>query len=100
MDSNGFGRRREPLPTSLQGAEQSASRSCMDGRGSCRLQRWPALVRQIEYRQGYTDLNFVIPELVQQIEYRKGTYYADVGDFSGTAAVCEPSVLIATRERK
>ncbi len=31
--------------------------------------------------QGYTDLNFVIPELVEQIEYRKGTYYASVGDF-------------------
>src|SRR5262245_65567991 len=24
--------------------------------------------------QGYTDINFVIPELVQSIDYRKGTY--------------------------
>lgn len=32
--------------------------------------------------QGYTDLNFLIPELVDQIQYRKGPYYADEGDFS------------------
>lgn len=43
----------------------------------------PVNMRTHGHGQGYTDLNFVIPELVQQIEYRKGTYYADVGDFSG-----------------
>jgi hypothetical protein len=32
--------------------------------------------------QGYTDLNFVIPELVDRIRYRKGPYFADEGDFS------------------
>lgn len=32
--------------------------------------------------QGYTDLNFVIPELVEGIQYRKGVYYAEEGDFS------------------
>ena len=32
--------------------------------------------------QGYTDLNFLIPELVERIEYRKGAYYAEVADFS------------------
>lgn len=32
--------------------------------------------------QGYTDLNFLIPELVEQVHYRKGPYYADEGDFS------------------
>ena len=37
--------------------------------------------------QGYTDINFVIPELVQSIEYRKGTYYADSGNFSAAGAV-------------
>lgn len=36
--------------------------------------------------QGYTDLNFLIPELVDQIRYRKGPYYADVGDFSSAGA--------------
>jgi hypothetical protein len=32
--------------------------------------------------QGYTDLNFMIPELIQRLDYRKGVYYADLGDFS------------------
>ncbi len=34
--------------------------------------------------QGYSDLNFVIPEFVEAIDYAKGPYRADVGDF-GTA---------------
>lgn len=34
--------------------------------------------------QGYTDLNFLIPELVERLEYRKGAYYAEVSDFSST----------------
>ncbi len=34
--------------------------------------------------QGYTDLNFVIPELVAKLDYRKGPFYGDVGDFAGT----------------
>ena len=37
--------------------------------------------------QGYTDINFVIPELIDSIEYRKGTYDADGGDFSAAGAV-------------
>jgi outer membrane receptor protein involved in Fe transport len=37
--------------------------------------------------QGYTDINFVIPELVRTIEYRKGTYYAETGNFSAAGAV-------------
>lgn len=37
--------------------------------------------------QGYTDINFVIPELVQAVEYRKGTYYADAGNFSAAGTV-------------
>lgn len=32
--------------------------------------------------QGYTDLNFLIPELIDTLRYRKGPYYADEGDFS------------------
>jgi hypothetical protein len=36
--------------------------------------------------QGYTDLNFLIPELVSTIQYRKGTYYAEEGDFSAAGA--------------
>ena len=36
--------------------------------------------------QGYSDLNFLIPELVQQIDYRKGTYFAENGDFSAAGS--------------
>ncbi|MGI4848595.1 MAG: TonB-dependent receptor, partial [Janthinobacterium lividum] len=36
--------------------------------------------------QGYSDLNFIIPELVRTIEYKKGTYYAEEGDFSAAGA--------------
>jgi hypothetical protein len=36
--------------------------------------------------QGYTDVNFVIPELVKSVQYKKGTYYADEGDFSAAGA--------------
>ena len=36
--------------------------------------------------QGYTDLNFLIPELVARIDYRKGPYFADEGDFSSAGA--------------
>lgn len=36
--------------------------------------------------QGYSDLNFLMPELVQRIEYRKGPYFATHGDFSAAGA--------------
>ena len=36
--------------------------------------------------QGYTDLNFLIPELVEELSYRKGPYYADVGDFAAAGS--------------
>lgn len=32
--------------------------------------------------QGYTDLNFLIPELIDSLVYKKGPYYAEEGDFS------------------
>jgi outer membrane receptor protein involved in Fe transport len=37
--------------------------------------------------QGYTDINFVIPELLDRVEYKKGTYFADEGNFSAAGAV-------------
>ncbi len=37
--------------------------------------------------QGYTDLNFLIPEVVQTIDYKKGVYFAEEGDFSSAGAV-------------
>ena len=36
--------------------------------------------------QGYSDLNFVIPEMLSDVQYRKGPYYADEGDFSAVGA--------------
>ena len=36
--------------------------------------------------QGYSDLNFLIPELVDRIEYRKGPYFASVGDFAAAGS--------------
>ncbi len=44
----------------------------------------PVNMRTHGHGQGYTDLNFLIPELIGKIEYQKGTYYPGVGDFSGT----------------
>ncbi len=34
--------------------------------------------------QGYTDLNFLVPEVIDHIEFKKGTYYAEIGDFGST----------------
>ena len=46
----------------------------------------PVNMRTHGHGQGWTDLNFLIPEAVDQIRYRKGTYYADVGDFSSAGS--------------
>ena len=36
--------------------------------------------------QGYSDLNFMIPELIGRVDFRKGVYFADLGDFSSAGA--------------
>ncbi len=36
--------------------------------------------------QGYSDLNFLIPELVSGVQFRKGPYFAEEGDFSAAGA--------------
>src|SRR5262245_5786154 len=36
--------------------------------------------------QGYTDVNFVIPELIGSIEYHKGTHHVAEGNFSAAGA--------------
>lgn len=43
----------------------------------------PVNMRTHGHGQGYTDLNFIIPETLAQLAYKKGAYYADIGDFSG-----------------
>ncbi|GAC1502077.1 MAG: TonB-dependent receptor [Vulcanimicrobiaceae bacterium] len=47
----------------------------------------PANMRTHAHGQGYSDINWVIPELVNYVNYRKGTYFADTGDFSTAGAV-------------
>ncbi|MEO6280189.1 TonB-dependent receptor domain-containing protein [Roseateles sp.] len=37
--------------------------------------------------QGWTDLNFLIPELATGLRYKKGPYYAEEGDFASAGAV-------------
>lgn len=44
--------------------------------------------------QGWTDLNFMIPELASRLEYKKGPYYASEGDFASAGAA---SVIYANR---
>jgi outer membrane receptor protein involved in Fe transport len=34
------------------------------------------------HSQGYTDINFLIPELVSGVQYSKGPYYTEQGDFA------------------
>ncbi|TGD75497.1 TonB-dependent receptor [Mangrovimicrobium sediminis] len=63
----------------------------------------PVNMRTHGHGQGYTDLNFLIPETVESLAYHKGAYYADVGDFSSagsariaTAGAYERSLLEIT----
>ena len=46
----------------------------------------PVNMRSHAHGQGYTDLNFVIPELVDRIAYRKGPYFAEDGDFASAGS--------------
>jgi outer membrane receptor protein involved in Fe transport len=46
----------------------------------------PVNLRTHAHGQGYTDLNFMIPELVSRIDYYKGPYYAAQGDFATAGA--------------
>ena len=43
--------------------------------------------RSHSHGQGWTDLNFIIPELATGLQYKKGPYYASEGDFSSAGAV-------------
>jgi outer membrane receptor protein involved in Fe transport len=46
----------------------------------------PANMPTHAHGQGYTDLNWLIPELVDRIAYRKGPYFADEGDFASAGS--------------
>ncbi len=43
--------------------------------------------RSHAHGQGWTDVNFLIPELARSLEYRKGPYYASEGDFASVGSV-------------
>jgi hypothetical protein len=47
--------------------------------------------------QGYSDVNFMVPELVSGVQYEKGPYFADQGDFAtaGSAIINYVSALDA-----
>ena len=53
---------------------------------STSLMNMPVNMPTHAHGQGYTDLNFLIPELVERVQYRKGTYYAGDGDFSAAGS--------------
>lgn len=47
----------------------------------------PINLRTHGHGQGYTDLNFIIPETIEGIEAVKGTYHPELGDFDTAGAV-------------
>jgi hypothetical protein len=53
-----------------------------------RLEGMPINSPTHAHGQGYTDLNFLVPELVDYIDYRLGVYHAELGDF-GSAGGAE-----------
>jgi len=46
----------------------------------------PVNERTHAHGQGYTDLNFLIPELASGVRFTKGPYYAEEGDFSSVGS--------------
>lgn len=56
----------------------------------------PVNQRSHAHGQGWTDLNFLIPELVGRLDYRKGPYSAREGDFSsaGVASLTYANRLV------
>lgn len=47
----------------------------------------PVNMRTHGHGQGYSDINFLIPELIQSVNVWKGPYFADKGDFASAGAV-------------
>jgi hypothetical protein len=53
-----------------------------------RIEGMPINMPTHGHGQGWTDLNFLIPELVDHLDYRLGVYHAELGDF-GSAGGAE-----------
>lgn len=47
----------------------------------------PINLRSHAHGQGYTDLNFIIPETIEGVDVSKGAYLPEVGDFATAGAV-------------
>jgi TonB dependent receptor/TonB-dependent Receptor Plug Domain len=47
----------------------------------------PINMRTHAHGQGYSDLNFLMPETINSLDIRKGPYFADVGDFGSVGAL-------------
>jgi TonB-dependent Receptor Plug Domain len=47
----------------------------------------PINLRTHAHGQGYSDLNFLMPETVNAVDIRKGPYFADLGDFGSAGAL-------------
>ena len=56
----------------------------------------PVNQRSHAHGQGWTDLNFLIPELAARLDYKKGPYSAEEGDFAsaGSAAITYATRLV------
>ncbi|KFC65526.1 TonB-dependent receptor [Massilia sp. LC238] len=57
----------------------------------------PVNQRSHAHGQGWTDLNFLIPEIVTRLDYRKGPYSATDGDFAsaGKASIAYANRLVS-----
>ncbi|MEO8336972.1 MAG: TonB-dependent receptor [bacterium] len=51
-----------------------------------RLEGMPLNLPTHGHGQGYTDLNFLIPEFIDYVDYKLGVHHADVGDFGSAGA--------------
>ncbi len=47
----------------------------------------PVNNRTHAHGQGYTDINFIIPEMIESLDYSKGPYYGKEGDFANAGVV-------------
>lgn len=57
-----------------------------------RIEGMPLNMPTHGHGQGYTDLNFLIPEFVDYLDYKLGVYHPEVGDF-GSAGAAEFHLL-------
>jgi len=51
-----------------------------------RINGMPVNMPSHGHGQGYSDMNFLLPELVDRVEYRKGPHFATVGDFAAAGS--------------